>query len=99
MTDDAEYGLRTALLIKLAEQVETLQRLVMEQGTTDSEIQRIIGDMQNEIERLQRVKLDRPKWLVWLKAQWIKAMGVVIVGLFAAWTMGLLDKVKDVLNG
>ena len=96
---DAEYGLRTALLIKLAENVETLQRLVMEQGATDDDIQRVIDEMQNEIERLQRVKLDSPKWLVWLKAQWIKAMGVVIVGLFAAWTMGLLDKVKDVLNG
>lgn len=96
---EEEYGLRTALLIKLAENVETLQRLVAEQGATDTDIQRIINDMQDEIQRLQKGKMDRPKCLIWLQAQWLKAWGIVVIGGFVAWMSGLLEKIGELFNG
>jgi hypothetical protein len=97
MATDDEYGLRTALLIKLAENVETLQRLVTEQGATDTDIQRIITDMKTEIERLQKGKMDRPKLLVWLREQWLSALGVIAVGGFVAWLSGFIEFLRGVL--
>lgn len=108
MADDS--GLRTALLLKLAENVQALgekcsavEARLSEMGVQDEadakELKRLLAEINNEINTLKEEKLTIPKFFRVMGREWHKAILIVISAVMVSWVTGFIDWIKGFFSG
>ena len=107
MSEDS--GLRTQLLLAMAENVRELEskfadldKRLSELGIEDSrsaaDLKRLMDEIELKIEALQSDKITLPQWMRAFGREWPKALALFIIAAILGYISGFIEWVQHVIK-